>query len=91
MSVTELFPAIHALQHADKFRLMEFLLHELAQEEGVSLNQPLANNAEAIDALQILSRIRVIYHSSISITLAIGLSFIANRAYPGLSFMLTTP
>jgi hypothetical protein len=55
MSVTELFPDVLALQHADKFRLMEFLLHELAQEEGVSLNEPLANNAEAIDALQILS------------------------------------
>jgi len=55
MSATELFPAVHALQHADKFRLMEFLLRELAQEEGISLNEPQANNAEAIDALQILS------------------------------------
>ena len=55
MSVTELFPAVHELRHADKFRLMEFLLHELAQEEGVSLSEPKTNQAEAIDALKILS------------------------------------
>jgi len=37
MSLTELFPAVRTLPRADKLRLMQFLVIDLAQEEGVSL------------------------------------------------------
>lgn len=37
MSLTELFPNIKLLPRADKLRLMQFLVVELAQEEGISL------------------------------------------------------
>ena len=37
MSLTELFPAIQMLPRADKLRLMQFLVIDLAQEEGVPL------------------------------------------------------
>jgi hypothetical protein len=43
MSLTELFPAIKMLPRADKLRLMQFLIIDLAQEEGVPL---LAADAE---------------------------------------------
>lgn len=37
MSLTELFPDVKLLPRADKLRLIQFLVVELAQEEGVSL------------------------------------------------------
>ncbi|MCE7989242.1 MAG: hypothetical protein DYG89_49440 [Caldilinea sp. CFX5] len=37
MSLAELFPDIKLLPRADKLRLMQFLVVELAQEEGVPL------------------------------------------------------
>ncbi|MEZ4863135.1 MAG: hypothetical protein R3C14_17580 [Caldilineaceae bacterium] len=37
MSLTELFPNVKQLPRADKLRLMQFLVVELAQEEGVAL------------------------------------------------------
>lgn len=40
MSVAELLPSIAALSHADKFQLMQFVLAQLAQEDGISLAQP---------------------------------------------------
>ena len=40
MSLTELFPDVKLLPRADKLRLMQFLVVELAQEEGVSLLTP---------------------------------------------------
>ena len=43
MSLTKLFPAIKVLPRADKLRLMQFLVIDLAQEEGVPL---LAADAE---------------------------------------------
>lgn len=43
MSLTELFPAVKMLPKADKLRLMQFLVIDLAQEEGVPL---LAADAE---------------------------------------------
>jgi hypothetical protein len=43
MSLTELFPAVKRLPRADKLRLMQFLVIDLAQEEGVPL---LAADAE---------------------------------------------
>ncbi len=37
MSLTELFPVVKLLPRADKLRLMQFLVIDLAQEEGVPL------------------------------------------------------
>ncbi len=37
MSLNELFPAVKTLPRADKLRLMQFLVIDLAQEEGVPL------------------------------------------------------
>ena len=37
MSLLELSPDVRLLPRADKLRLMQFLVVELAQEEGVSL------------------------------------------------------
>lgn len=40
MSLAELIPVLQALPHADKLRLLQVLVFELAQEEGVSLVDP---------------------------------------------------
>lgn len=40
MSLTELLPAIHALPRADKLRLMQVLVAEIAGEEAVALPAP---------------------------------------------------
>jgi hypothetical protein len=37
MSLTELLPALKMLARADKLRLMQFLVIDLAQEEGIPL------------------------------------------------------
>ena len=37
MSLTELLPVVQALPHADKLRLMQTLVVELARDEGVPL------------------------------------------------------
>ena len=37
MSLTELFPAIKMLPRADKLRLMQLLVIDLAQAEGIPL------------------------------------------------------
>jgi hypothetical protein len=37
MSLMELFPVIKQLPRADKLRLMQFLVIDLAQEEGIPL------------------------------------------------------
>ena len=37
MSLTELLPAIHALPRADKLRLMQVLVTEIASEEAIAL------------------------------------------------------
>jgi hypothetical protein len=37
MSLTELLPAIHALPRADKLRLMQVLVAEIANEEAIAL------------------------------------------------------
>lgn len=34
-SITELLPSIAALSHADKFRLVQLVLAQLAQEDGI--------------------------------------------------------
>lgn len=38
--ITELLPQVQALPRADKLRLMQLLVFELAREEGVALLQP---------------------------------------------------
>ncbi len=38
--ITELLPQVQALPKADKLRLMQFLVSELAREEGITLLQP---------------------------------------------------
>jgi hypothetical protein len=40
MSLAELIPVLQALPHADKLRLLQFLVFDLAQEEGVSFLDP---------------------------------------------------
>ena len=37
MSLTELLPAIHALPRADKLRLMQVLVAEIANEEAIAV------------------------------------------------------
>ena len=37
MSLTKLFPVIKMLPRADKLRLLQFLVIDLAQEEGIPL------------------------------------------------------
>jgi len=37
MSLTDLVPAIRMLPRADKLRLMQFLVIDLAQEEGIPM------------------------------------------------------
>jgi non-ribosomal peptide synthetase component E (peptide arylation enzyme) len=40
MSLTEVIPIIESLPHPDKFKLMQFLLVQLAKEEGIPLQMP---------------------------------------------------
>ena len=40
MSLTELVPAVKILPRADKLRLMQFLVADLARDEGVLLLTP---------------------------------------------------
>ena len=40
MLVTELLPQVQTLPRADKLRLMQFLVFELAREESITLLQP---------------------------------------------------
>ena len=37
MTINEVIPIIESLPHADKFKLMQFILTQLAKEEGVPL------------------------------------------------------
>ncbi len=54
MTSTELYPTVQALQHADKLRLMQFLITEFAREEKTTLEMP-NQSAKPIDALQALA------------------------------------
>lgn len=40
MPIAQLLPYVVALSHADKFQLVQFVLAQLAQEDGVSLGSP---------------------------------------------------
>ena len=37
MTINEILPILQTLQKVDKLRLIQFLIHELAREEGVNL------------------------------------------------------
>jgi len=37
LSITEIFSLVESLPHADKFRLIQFLISKLASEENISL------------------------------------------------------
>ena len=39
MSINDLLPSVATLSHADKFRLVQILLEQLAKEEGISAQQ----------------------------------------------------
>jgi hypothetical protein len=39
MTLTELMPSVHALPRSDKFRLMQELIAELAQEEALTAGE----------------------------------------------------
>ena len=59
MSLSELFPDVKQLPRADKLRLMQFLVVELAQEEGVALltagaEYPIWTPLNAFDAAETL-------------------------------------
>lgn len=54
MTSTELYPTVQALQHADKLRLIQFLITEFAREEKITLEMP-NQSAKPIDALQALA------------------------------------
>lgn len=61
MSVNELFPTVKMLPRADKLRLMQFLVIDLAQEEGVPLlaadaEYPVWTPLNAFEAASILSQ-----------------------------------
>ncbi|MEN9757908.1 MAG: hypothetical protein RL755_2095 [Pseudomonadota bacterium] len=38
MSIAELLPSISTLSHADKFRLAQIVLQQLAQEDGIIIS-----------------------------------------------------
>jgi len=56
MTITELYPTIKSLQHADKLRLMQFLLTEFAHEEHINL-ETIDSKPKPVDALQSLANI----------------------------------
>ena len=59
MSLTELYPSVKELTRADKLRLMQFLVIDLAQDEGVPLlaagaEYPIWTPFNAFDAAETL-------------------------------------
>ncbi len=57
MTIPEIMPDIQALKRVDKFLLMEFLLHEIAIEECITLDTVQANVPKTVDALQAIARL----------------------------------
>ena len=62
MSLNELFPVVKTLPRADRLRLMQFLVIDLAQEEGVSLFEadaeyPIWTPLDAFDAAETLMQL----------------------------------
>jgi len=58
MSLAELLPSIHALPRSDKFRLVQELIAELAQEEGLAGGEyPVWSPYDAHEAAAVLLRL----------------------------------
>lgn len=54
MTVTEVIPIVTSLSHTDKLRLMQVLLAQLAEEEGIPLQvEPLAERDPLLDIIGI--------------------------------------
>jgi hypothetical protein len=59
MKLAELLPALHELPRAEKFRAVQFLTAELAQEENASLmagEYPIWSPHDAVSAAQTLTQ-----------------------------------
>lgn len=48
MTINEILPSVATLSHAEKFRLLQIVLQQLAEEEGI-VEQPLAAPASEFD------------------------------------------
>lgn len=48
MTITDVMPIIETLPHADKFKLMQFLVTLLAKEEGIALASEAAKTPDAL-------------------------------------------
>ena len=48
MTITEVIPIIESLPHADKFKLMQFLLAQLAEEEGIPLQMQVPRKNDSL-------------------------------------------
>jgi hypothetical protein len=48
MTMNEVIPIIQSLSHTDKFRLMQIILVQLAQEEGLPLQETTAERRDPL-------------------------------------------
>lgn len=48
MTMTEVIPIVTSLSHADKYRLIQVILTQLAKEEGVSLQNATASQQDPL-------------------------------------------
>ena len=56
MTITELYPQVQLLPHADKLRLMQFLISEFAREEQINLESSVEKSADInLDALKTIA------------------------------------
>jgi len=56
MSINELLPSLRDLDRADKFRAMQFLIHELAKEEALlnKTSYPVWSPYDSFEAANVL-------------------------------------
>ena len=48
MTLSEVIPIIETLPHADKFKLIKFILTQLAKEEGIPLETQISKKEDAL-------------------------------------------
>lgn len=48
MTMTEVIPMVTSLSHADKYKLMQVILAQLAKEDGVSLQSDVINQQDPL-------------------------------------------
>ena len=48
MTIIEIIPIVESLTHADKFELMQFLLAQLAKEEGIPLQTQVSKKGDSL-------------------------------------------